>query len=154
MKHVTYLFLLGSLTAAAASTLYKSVDAEGRVTYSDAPPAKGTAEAIDLPAGGVNILPSEGMPEEIERQRQADRQAEQRRAAEQQAWSERYRRAQDELAAAQRALESARQVQEGDVVGSAFGGARPSADWVERLEQAEADVAQKQRALDGIKRSR
>lgn len=154
MKHITPFILLTGLTAAAASTLYKSVDAQGRVTYSDQPPTSGSAEAIALPADAVNILPSEGLQEEMARQREADLKAQQQRARQQQEWSARYRAAEDELAEAQRALEQARKIQEGDMVGSALGGARPNAAWVERLEQAEADVAAKQRALEAIKRSR
>ena len=88
------------------------------------------------------------------RKNSADKQAENRRAADNQDWQRRYEQAQADLAEAEKALKSAQEIQEGDTVGSAYGGARPNAEWIERLEQAETDVELRRVELDKVKRQR
>lgn len=149
------LLLLLSASAGAATKLYKSVDENGHVTFSDSAPAGvSRAEAIDIPEDEANILPSATISDQMEQQQKEDEQAARVRQQSHNDWSEQYDRAALELEEAERELEQAQQIREGDIVGSAFGGARPNADWVERLEQAENTVQLKQEALDKIKRAR
>lgn len=154
MKHLILLSALCSLSAVAATQLYRSVDAQGNVSFSDQPPASGKAATVDVSTRDMNILPSEGVEAEIQRQKQVDQEAAQQRAVDQREWQARYQQAEDELAAAQQALAEAQEIKEGDTVGSAFGGARPSEAWILRLEQAEADVDARRRALQQLKRER
>jgi hypothetical protein len=155
MKYLPFALLLISFGACAATTLYKSVDEQGNITYSDAPPGDARdVEEIDIKEGNMNVLPSEDVQKQIERQKQQDKQAADRQRADNQDWQQRYEEAQAELTAAEQTLESAREIQEGDTVGSAYGGARPNADWIERLERAEADVVDKQQHLHQVKRQR
>lgn len=53
--------ILASLCAAfpAAADVYKWVDSEGKIHYSDTPPAKGASKAIDLPKAVVESKPAE-----------------------------------------------------------------------------------------------
>jgi preprotein translocase subunit SecF len=155
MKYVSAVLLLVSFTAIAATTLYKTVDEQGNVTYSDAPPAGAKeVQEIDIKDGDMNVLPSEDVQEQIKQQQRVDKQAEDSRRADNQDWQQRYEKAQAELDAAEKALESAQEIQEGDTVGSAFGGARPNAEWIERLQRAESDVEHRRGELDKVKRQR
>ena len=155
MKYLRFALLLMSSAAVAATTLYKSVDEQGNISYSDAPPGDAReVEEIDIKQGDMNVLPSEDVQQQIDQQKQSDKQAADRQRADNKDWQQRYEQAEAELSAAQQTLESAREINEGDTVGSAFGGARPNADWIERLERAEADVVDKQQQLDQIKRQR
>ena len=154
MKYLSFVLLLVSFNA-TATTLYKTVDEQGRVTYSDEPPAGATdVQEIEVKDGDMNVLPSAGVQEQIEQQQRADQQANNRRRADNQDWQQRYEKAQADLIAAEKALESAQEIQEGDTVGSAFGGARPNAEWLERLERAESDVGLRRDELDKVKRQR
>lgn len=155
MKYLSFALLLISFGAFAATTLYKSVDEQGNISYSDAPPGDAKdVEEIDIKDGDLNVLPSKDVQDQIEQQQQQDKQAADRQRADNQDWQQRYEKAQAELTESQQTLESAREIQEGDTVGSAYGGARPNADWIERLERAEADVVDKQQHLDKVKRQR
>ena len=155
MKYLRFALLLMSSAAVAATTLYKTVDEQGNISYSDVPPGDTRdVEEIDIKQGDMNVLPSEDVQQQIEQQKQLDKQDADRQRADNKDWQQRYEQAQAELSAAEQTLESAREINEGDTVGSAYGGARPNADWIERLERAEADVADKQQQLDQIKRQR
>ena len=155
MKYLPFALLLISFGAFAATTLYKSVDEQGNITYSDAPPGDARdVEEIDIKEGDMNVLPSEDVQKQIEQQKQQDKQAADRQRADNQDWQQRYEKAQADLAEAEKALNSAQEIQEGDTVGSAYGGARPNAEWIERLEQAETDVELRRVELDKIKRQR
>jgi hypothetical protein len=154
MKYLSFALLLVSFNA-SATTLYKTVDEQGKVTYSDEPPAGVTdAQEIEVKDDDMNVLPSTHVQDQIEQQQRADKQAENRRAADNQDWQRRYEQAQADLAEAEKALKSAQEIQEGDTVGSAYGGARPNAEWIERLEQAETDVELRRVELDKVKRQR
>lgn len=155
MKRLSMLFLLASCAAVAQTTLYKSVDAQGNVTFSDTPPVDGAAaDPIEISDTPANVLPSENIQEAMEEQQQADQRAAREQQAARQDWNQRYATAKAELEEAEKNLASAQQIKEGDTVGSAFGGARPNQKWIENLEQAERDVEEKQAALDKVRRER
>jgi hypothetical protein len=137
MKHLLSVLVAGSVSLGiGATTLYKSVDEKGNVTYSDSPPAD-ASRTSEIDVGDA-----------------ADREQENRSRAQRQDWQQRYDQAKAELEQAERNLQRAEEIQEGDTVGSATGGARPNAAWIERLEQAEADLEEKQRAFDRVRRQR
>ncbi len=153
--------LLSALVAASislgigATTLYKSVDEKGNVTYSDSPPADPSRTSeIEVGDDNLNVMPSDNIEQQMREQEAADRERENRRRAQQNDWQQRYDQARAELEQAERTVVRAREIHEGDTVGSATGGARPNAAWIERLERAEADLQEKQRAFDRVKRQR
>ncbi len=154
MKRLLSVLIASSISVgSSATTLYKTTDEQGNVSYSDSPPVDTSRTSeISVSDKELNVLPSEGIEQQMREQKVKDSQDANRRRAEQQSWQQRYDQAKAELDQAKLNLQRAEEIQEGDTVGSAFGGARPNVEWIERLEQAEADLAQKQRAFDKIKR--
>ena len=138
----------------AGTTLYKSVDDRGRVTYSDTPLAGDQVEKVAIPDGTANVLSSESAQRLIKEQEASDRQSAASQKAAEQDWSERYRQAERSVEQAERDLENAKTVQEGDLVGNALAGARPNAAWIERLEQAEATLQARRGELDQLRQQR
>ncbi len=156
MKHLLSVLVAGAISfGAGATTLYKSVDEKGNVTYSDSPPADANRTSeIDVGDENLNVMPSENIQQQMREQEATDREQENRRRAQQQDWQQRYDQAKEELEQAERNLQRAQEIREGDTVGSATGGARPNAAWIERLERAEAEFEEKQRAFDRVRRQR
>lgn len=155
MKYLSILALLVSCSALAQTTLYKSVDAQGNVTFSDAPPAgDGAVDEIEISDTPANVLPSETIQQQIEEQQRADKQAADRAQIAKRDWQQRYDTAVAELEEAEKNLASAQEIKEGDTVGSAFGGARPNQKWIDNLESAERELEEKQAALAKVKRER
>ena len=149
---ISFLFCLQAM---ADTTLYKSVDDSGLVTYSDAPPAAALqTEQIEIQQDAVNVSESVSIEALMREQQKADRAAAIDRGKTHGSWSESYRSATQALDDAEQALVDAKVIKEGDMVGSSLGGARPNIAWIERLEGAEADVDAKRKALDRIKRQR
>jgi len=132
--------LLG--TSAFAQTLYKLVDKDGKVTYSEKAPKDfpGTVTKIEVDPNANRMAPPRGkggqaVMEDIQRNREAARDASRTRATE----------ARARLDAARKAYEQARDNPGTDDVrrmGSAGGGTRPvfSDDFQARLDKLEADV--------------
>ena len=118
-----------------AATVYRSVDDQGRVTFSDQPGGgAGSAEPLQVDAD----VPSAARRQQAE-QRAAELQEAagkvqpgggEQRAAQQQA---RQQRIED----AERRLEQSREVQAGDRVGTAGGGSRLRPEYHERVRKAE-----------------
>ena len=138
----------------AGTTLYKSVDDRGRVTYSDTPLAGDQVEKVAIPDGTANILSSESAQRLIKEQEESDRQVAASEKAARQDWNERYQQAELSVEQAERDLEDAKIVQEGDLVGNALSGARPNAAWIQRLEQAEVNLQARRSELDQLRRKR
>lgn len=140
--------------AQAGTALYKSVDQQGRVTFSDAPVAGDQVEKVTVEDAGANVLSSASTQQLIKEQQDADRRSAAKKNTVEESWSERYQQAQLSVEQAERELQSAQTIQEGDMVGNALGGARPNARWIERLEQAEADLQARNAELDQLRRQR
>ena len=140
------LLLLGLTTGAVAEAVYRSVDAEGRVTYSDMPPADGDASET------VNLLKplSEARRREAEtRQKQLMElvsEREQEKALQQ---SER----EDALGEAERAVEEARKrVDDAKVIRAAdwwgvIGSGQLKPEYQERVSRAEKELKAAERNL-------
>ena len=69
-------------------------------------------------------------------------------------WREQLKAARAAVKAAEIALEVGKEPGEGDFVGNAGGGARPSSDYLMRLETLEKDLADAKRDLRRIKQSK
>ena len=136
-------------TPAAAQTLYKLIDKNGKVTYSEAPPKDFDGKVIRLdidPKANTVTLPSGSAISSTG--------ADDRRAAD-----DRARGARNRLDAAQKALADAKQNPgEGEIerVGKKGGGARAqeSEGYKERLEKLERDVKEAEDALQKAQKER
>ena len=133
---------LGWFSMAAAETIYKSVDAEGRVTYSSEPPAK----AVDTQTVTLPKAPSETDQEAaIEREKELQKAADEvtsERAAETSKRRQAASSAERALEHEQRRLEEAKVMHDSDWQGKAGGGRRLKESYFERVEKAEERVRQ------------
>ena len=140
MKFIKPVIAIMALAAfqVSAETAYRSVDEQGNVIYSDKPVAGTVQEEqirIDAPA------PSAGQKQDA-KQREADLQ----RAAGQAGSSPAPDRASQKPSSrqavrdAEKRLEEAVQVREGDRLGTAGGGSRLTPEYQERVRRAEEEV--------------
>lgn len=141
--------LLAVSSAFAETTLYRWVDAQGNVHYSDTTPPKGVAaEKITVQDKNINTLPADKRQVQEMQAEQRRQQMYQSRALDD--WQRRYKAAQQELQAAREQLKQAQKIGEGDTVGSFMGGARPTEAWNNRLEAAKKNLQEKQQAVDKL----
>jgi TolA-binding protein len=147
--------LLAACTA-MAQTVYKSVDAQGRVTYSSSPPPAAADEMVEK----VRIAPGPTEQQQQEAARRVEKLEEATRSAEQQRQEQTARRtqarseAQRELRKAQIALEEARIKGDGDWQTLATGGRVLKQSYLDRVDNAERRVRQAQDAARGAGSSR
>jgi len=140
MKHRILLLMLFATAAfqAAAESAYRSVDEQGNVTFSDTPVSGAAQEEkvkIDAPA------PSAASQQET-RQREAELQdaASQAGASSSAGQAGKKKAASQNVRDAEKRLEDASQVREGDRIGTARGGSRLTPEYQERVREAEAEV--------------
>ena len=140
---MTYRILLLMIVATAAfqvvaETAYRSVDEQGNVTFSDSP-ASGAAQeekiSIDAP-----VPSAKDQKETRKRESELQRAADQAGASRSPSQADRKKAAQQNVRDAEKRLEEARQVGEGDRKGTASGGSRLTPQYQERVREAEADV--------------
>jgi hypothetical protein len=144
--------LLAGTHALAQETVFRSVDADGNVTFSATPPPPGAARQVEE----VQILPGptpeaqeaadqrvRALVEETERRRQA--------RAEAQAPDEERAAAERELQQALADLEEARVQRDDDWQQIANGGRFLAPRYFERVEQAEQRVEEARRALQALR---
>ena len=149
------LLALCSADASAQTTLYKLIDKNGKVTYSEKPPKDFDGKVIPLdinPDRNTATLPK---PPAATKSEEGGNKREDRRFQRSTDGEERVRAAKEKVEAAKRALADAQNnPQEGDVtrVGNVGGGARPvfSEDYQRRLDKLERDVKD---AEDELKRA-
>lgn len=144
MHVFTTMIMLGALMATAlhltAEEVYRSVDAQGNVTFTDSPPAGDKSfERLELPPGPspTSIRESEVRHQEI---RRAADQAERKRLGETQNESEQIAQARKALADAEARLNDAKVIKDEDRQNLAGGKRRIHPDYFERLKAAEAEV--------------
>jgi electron transfer flavoprotein alpha subunit len=147
-----FALLLAILSAvAAADTVYRSVDTEGNVTFSDEPPLTGS---------GVEEITIDAPPPPVPRVRQSEQEAQaainkanryqmRSKAAEEQRSME-LREAEKALEQARKNLEEAKVVREGDRRGKAGGGTRLTSEYLNRVKAAEKGVEEAQSRLDSF----
>ncbi len=144
------------LTAAAkAQTVYKSVDEEGRVTYSEEPPAQADALRVEE----VQIAPGPTEEQRIEAERRAKQQeatakmAADKRNKETEKASGDLDAAQERLRSAELALKEAKIESDDDWQYLATGGRVLKQSYFERIQGAERKVQEAQDAVRDAKRS-
>lgn len=144
MRVFTTLMLIGMFTSIAsplvADEIYRSVDAEGNVTYTDTPmEGDKSAVRVELPPGPspASIKESEQRHQEI---RRAADQAQQRRLGEAKAENEQIAEARKALAEAEAKLAEAKVIRDEDRQHLAGGGRRINPEYFDRLKAAEAEV--------------
>ena len=132
-----------------AETVYRRVDAQGNVSFSEEPPAEGEqgVEAIDVNPN-QNVLSPEQFRElpltaDEAMQRQRVKKVE-RDAANK---IDPVVKAQEALDEARQALAEGEVVQQGDFMGKAGGGVRPSSQRLERIERLQKQVKDAEAAL-------
>lgn len=149
--------------------IYRVVDAEGQVTFTDQPPANSNdlIETVTNIAPQQNITPSpkslaENYPEwlkEAQEKRLQETKHKQRiqqsqQQQNQQEWKRALKAAKANVKEAELMLEIGREPTEGDFVGNTGGGARPSSDYLKRLSFLEKNLADANRQLLKVKRSK
>ncbi len=134
-----------------AQTVYKSVDAQGRVTYSQSPPVAATdVEAVTVreSTGGADPEQAQQLRQQVERQAaegQRQREAQKERKAAAVADAER------RLQRARDGLDAAKRRGDGDWQTLTRGGRVENDAYRERVSRAERDVRDAERALRDAK---
>jgi len=148
-----------SVQLLTAEPLYKVVDEEGRVTYTDKPPEESDkAEVTEIPVNpNQNLIKSPSgksaeQPNKELNQRVAEEKDKDQLAREE--YEAKLTEAQKALKDAEQALEDGQAAQKGDWLGKKFGGTRPSPQRLERIERLENDIAKAKKHLQSVKKSR
>lgn len=162
--------LLQSSSSSAA--IYRVIDADGNISFTDRPPVKldqrsdefsSESITIDEKSKNTSLAPEVIEDNHPEWLRQAQ---EKRKAAEQQqkanrptkneikAWKQSLLAARQQLNQAKKALEQGVIASEGDFVGRAGGGGRPSEQYFEKLRALEQKVTDAEKHLAAIKRTK
>lgn len=150
---VVLMALLAASTVCAKTTLYRWVDDQGEVHFSDtAPPKSVEAQKITVEDKAINTLPGNQRQVQEMQTEQRARQVYHSRAVED--WERRYKAAEQALQVAKSRLEEAKKVGEGDTVGSFMGGARPTTEWLDQLEAAKKNLQEKQQAMDKLEQEK
>lgn len=141
---------------AMAQTVYKSVDAEGRVSYSSSPPPEAAGDLVEE----VPIAPGPTEQEQQEARRRAGelegatRRAERERQKKADKTAEAVSAAERELDDANLALDEAR-IQGDDDWQTIVGGGRvPRQSYIDRVQRAERRVEDAKKALRGARSGR
>jgi hypothetical protein len=152
MKHRYLITLL--LAAGAhqvyAQPAYRSVDEQGNITFSDAPvpgAAEETRIKIDAPTPSTAEV-QESRQQAAEMLDAASQTTETSAAPSQAAQRQAAQRAVQE---AEQQLEAAREVREGDRIGTASGGSRLTPEYLERVRMAEEQVDRARKQLEATK---
>jgi len=158
-----------TLMASASAEVYRVVDADGKITFTDHPPENTDSliEAVSDTDPQQNITPT---PESlIENQPEWLKEAQEKRAQEtknnnrdkqiqnqqdKKNWKRSLKAAKANLKEAELLLEIGKEPSEGDYVGNAGGGARPSSDYLKRLTLLEKNLADAKRHLIKVQRSK
>lgn len=148
--------IMTTLAAAAFGTavnadIYKHVDEEGNVSYSDVS-AGIEVESVEVdestnvfdPNDSALDVESDFMQQRLEDKREREKQAQLLSA-----WRKELKEAQRELKSALAAQSQGVMAEEGDFIGSANGGARPSASYFQKLKDLDKRV---DKARDGLKK--
>lgn len=177
-SRVTMQWLLAGLLAAASglflnaseaqAQIYRVIDENGKVSFTDKPPADTgqiSAEEVDVDESVQNTSLSseaiegrqpEWLKEAIEKREAEEKalQAAKPGAAEMRAWREALANAKRELREARAAQERGIIASEGDYIGKAGGGVRPSQQYFEKLRKLDQDVSDAKERVEQLKRAK
>ena len=149
--------LVAIAPAAVQADIYKHVDAEGNVSYSDVATVS-DRETVNIDDTGANVYRSdEGEQDggsDFLQQRLEKKKEQEARAKKLEAWRKELRAAQQELKVALAAQAKGVIAEEGDFIGSANGGARPSASYFQKLKNLDSQVEKARRKVADIKKTR
>ena len=166
---ILQLLILLTITTAAHAEIYRVIDADGKVTFTDQPPANSDdlIETIPDTDPKQNITPSpaslaENQPEWLKEAQEKRAQAAKNQQREQhsqqqknrQDWKRALKAAKADVKEAELMLEIGREPTHGDFVGNAGGGARPSSAFLKRLTLLEKNLADANRRLLKVQRSK
>ena len=142
--------LLITITIAAfqvsAETAYRSVDEQGNVTFSDKPVSNATQEervSIDAPTPST-----EQQQESKRRETELQKAATQAGTSSAPVKANQKKVARQSVQEAEKRLEEASQVREGDRIGTAGGGSRLKPEYHERVHEAEAEVEKARKQME------
>ncbi len=143
--------LVSALGSALASEVYRHVDKDGRVTYSDTPPAAGNGQAtrIRIFKGPSADEPAHEPAQPAQRLREVDTRIE-RRVTEERATAERIAAARQKVAERREALEAGKVPLPGERQGLPFGKSRLRPAYFERVANLEARLADAEAELDAL----
>ncbi|NNC55695.1 MAG: DUF4124 domain-containing protein [Pseudomonadales bacterium] len=156
------------LTPLAGAEIYRVIDENGDISFTDKPPADASGASSETVEIDENVQNTSLSSEAIEqrqpewlREAQEKRQAEEARKraaapskAEIAAWRESLSQAEQRLREAKAAQKQGIVVSEGDFIGKAGGGVRPSQQYFEKLKKLDQDVIDAKSSLDEIRRAR
>jgi hypothetical protein len=150
MRVISTLILFASLlplTDVVGEEIYRTVDEEGNVTYTDSPPAGDrSVERVELPPA-----PPQGRAQQSGQRNQglldAAKQAEQKRQHKKKMQEASIKAAKEKLAAAEARLVEAKEIRDEDRQHLVGGKRRIHPDYFERVKQAETEVEQARKAL-------
>tara|TARA_B110000879_G_scaffold5146_1_gene6712 strand:+ start:346 stop:879 length:534 start_codon:yes stop_codon:yes gene_type:complete len=165
----TLAIIVFALMASVNAEVYRVVDADGKITFTDNPP-ENTDDLIEKvpdtdPQQNITATPEsliENQPEWLneaqEKRAQAtkntNRDKQIQNQQDKQDWQRSLKAARADVKAAKLMLEIGSEPTEGDFVGNAGGGARPSSDYLKRLTSLEKNLADAKRHLLKVQRSK
>jgi hypothetical protein len=156
------------MSAAISAEVYKIIDDNGDITYTDKPPHNSSEKQVETVGNsGPNIMPSpetvaENDPEWVREQHMLrEKQASKDRLEQQQKtndlikqWQQNYASAKVSLKKTKQALAEGKEIGDGDYVGNAGGGARPSNNYLERVAGLKADLLKAEKELKRLKHNK
>lgn len=154
----------------AQAEIYKVIDKDGNVSYTDKNPEGSNAENIqsqinEAEQRNISESPqaiSEQLPEWLKESTEKQQQAQQEEKLEQakirrdlkEQWQQDYKQAKQKLKKAKKAKIAGAKIIDGDFIGKAGGGARPSEQYLNRQEALAQDVASATKALKQLKKNK
>ena len=158
------------MSAVSSAEIYRVIDKEGNVTYTDQAPTanseNNSAEVVETEAQ-TNVVDSakaieEKHPEWLKaaKVKRAEESEQQRRelakaqAQQRKIWKKDLKAAKLAVKDAALALDVGKEVGDGDFVGMASGGARPSSEYLQCITQLEQELQDAKRHLKKLKRNK
>ena len=161
------LIALLAAPAPALAEIYRVIDADGNISFTDKPPVTnqgGSSEAVSIDASTQNTsLSRDAIKQEqpewlLDAQQQRREQEAAKRAAQPSKtqvkdWKKSLRDAKQALRDAERARELGVIAAEGDYIGKAGGGVRPSQQYFQKFRALEQNVLDAQKKIDALKKA-
>lgn len=160
MPYLLFVLLVFTVIPSSYAEMYKVIDKDGHVSFTDSPPPKDKANKVEtVDPVETNRMPSKTYKGEL--QEQFKKRTEERQEQRKEAWAAYDKRVKDAvntLKAAERALEKGKQVGEGDRVGIVShgkqAGSRLTNGYLERVKQLEKAVEKARENLRTAKKQR
>lgn len=157
--HLVAVLLAACVPAlASAETVYKSVDKDGKTTYSSRPPAAAKTVELDIDPNR-NVIPSDKSPATLELEQQQRYDAAAPDGADDDAgaalnYQQRVAEAEAELRAEEEALQQGLVAQPGDFLGKRDGGTRQTEQRLDRINGLQENVDRAREHLEAVRAKR